>query len=226
MSQLSKNQIESIESLIKRKGLTRKKVLSEIVDHVSCVVEEKLAEGLDFHIALRQAIASFGEDGLRNIQSQNTLLIRKKRRRQFWFSMPIAGTLMFTAIVVNASDRPDTRPVQENLIAVNESYNRNIKGFLYDVKGKLNIYVTAKGKVEKVIPVSWRNKMKYSIIVKHKNGYKTIYANLQSISVTEGEHVEKGESLGEIYSTQIGHRAYFAYKILNAGKPVAAQSYY
>ena len=56
-----------------------------------------------------------------------------------------------------------------------------INGFLYDVTGKLNIYATAKGRVEKIIPFSCRDEKKYSIILKHKNGYKTIYANLQTI---------------------------------------------
>ncbi|MCG8318882.1 MAG: M23 family metallopeptidase [Cytophagales bacterium] len=226
MRQLSENQVKLIENLVRKKGLSRKKVRSEMVDHVSCAVENKLEEGWNFSKALTDVIASFGEDELSVIQRENNALVRKKRSRQLWLSMPIAGTLMFTAIVVNASGRPDTRPIQDNLIAVNESFSKNINGFLYDVTGKLNIYATAKGRVEKIIPFSCRDEKKYSIILKHKNGYKTIYANLQTIDISEGAHVEKGESLGRIYSAGSDRKAFFAYKILNSGRPVDAQSYY
>ena len=226
MRQLNENQIKSIEALVRKKGLRRKKVISEIIDHVSCAVERKLEEGMDFSLALKEVIAGFGEDGMSVIQYENNVLLNIKRKRQFWLSMPIAGALMFTAIVVNASGRPDTRPVQRGLVAVNESFSKNINGFLYDVTGKLNIYATAKGKVEKIISDAQSHEMKYSIILKHKNGYKTIYANLQTINVVEGAYIEKGKRLGEIYSAKSGRKAFFAYKILNSGKPVDARSYY
>ena len=226
MRQLNENEVKSIETLVRKRGLSRKKVLSEIVDHVSCAVERKLDEGLEFSLALAQVIAGFGENGIRNIQNEHNVLRRDKRKRQLWLSMPIAGVLMFTAIVVNASGRPNSRPFQRNLVAVNESFSENISGFLYDVSGKLNIYATANGMVEKIIPVVRKKERKYSVILKHKNGYKTIYANLQTIHVAEGEYIEKGETLGRIYSTKEGRKAFFAYKILNSGKPVDARSYY
>ena len=226
MRQLNENEVKSIEALVRKKGLNTKKVLSEIVDHVSCAVERKLDEGLDFSQALEEVLAGFGENGIRNIQCENNILRKNKRKRQLWLSTPIAGVLMFTVIVVNASGRPSSRPFQRSLVGVNESFSENINGFLYNVKGKLDIYATANGVVEKIIPVVRKKERKYSIILKHKNGYKTIYANLQTINVAKGDYIEKGKILGKIYSAKEGRRAFFAYKILNSGKPVDAHSYY
>ena len=226
MRQLSENQIESIEALVRKKGLNRKKLLSEIVDHVSCAVETKLEAGMNFPQALKEVIAGFGEDGIGIIQRENNVLLKDKRKRQLLLSMPIASVLMFTAIVVNASHRPNARPIQRSLVAVNESFNDNINGFLYDVTGKLNIYATANGRVEKIIPAPGKGQKGYSVILKHKNGYKTIYANLQAINVVEGEEIEKGKTLGKVYTLKEGGKVFFAYKILNLGKPVEAHSYY
>lgn len=226
MRQLNENELKSIEALVRKKGLNTRKVLSEIVDHVSCAVERKLDEGLDFSRALEEVIAGFGENGISNIQCENNILRKNKRKRQLWLSTPIAGVLMFTAIVVNASGRPNSRPFQRSLVGVNESFSENINGFLYNVKGKLDIYATANGEVEKIIPVVQKKERKYSIILKHKNGYKTIYANLQTINVAKGDYIEKGKILGKIYSAKEGRKVFFAYKILNSGIPVDAHSYY
>ena len=68
MRQLNENEVKSIEAQVRKKGLNTRKVLSEIVDHVSCAVERKLDEGLDFSQALEEVIAGFGENGIRNIQ--------------------------------------------------------------------------------------------------------------------------------------------------------------
>ena len=226
MRQLTESQLKLIEARVKRKGASSRRVMAEIVDHVSCAVEEKLVEITDFSQALDDVITGFGDDGISVIQRESSILLRNKRKRQLGLSVPVAAILMFTAIVVNASGRPDSRPYRESLVPVNESFSENINGFLYDVTGKLDIYATANGEVEKIIPVYRRNKKKYSIILKHKNGYKTIYANLQAVYTRKGAYVEKGALLGEICSSQKGEKAFFAYKILNSGKAVDVGSYY
>ena len=226
MISLDPKQIELIEAVVRQKGISSKNVLAEIVDHVSCAVEHKLLEGMDFHSSLDEVMEGFGKNGLCIIQQESNILLRNKRKKQLWLSVPLAATLMLIALVVNANGRPNTRPCQTNLVGVNESFSENISGFLYDVTGKLDIYATANGKVEKIISASKTNETKYTIILKHKNGYKTIYANLQIVNVSEGQYVEKAKKLGEIYSSKEGNRAFFAYKILNSGKAVDPQSYY
>ena len=226
MRQLNESQLKLIEARVRRKGASSKRVMAEIVDHVSCAVEKKLTEKTDFSEALDDVITGFGDEGIGVIQRESSILLRSKRKRQLWLGIPVAAMLMFTAIVVNASGRPDSRPYRENLVTVNESFSENINGFLYDFKGKLDIYATANGEVEKIITVYRRNKRKYSIILNHKNGYKTIYANLQSVCAAKGEYVGKGALLGEIYSSQKGEKAFFAYKMLKSGKAVDAGSYY
>ncbi|MDN5212834.1 M23 family metallopeptidase [Fulvivirgaceae bacterium BMA12] len=226
MRSLEEKQIELIETVLQRKGISNKDVLAEIVDHVSCAVEQKLLEGLDFQASLDEVVEGFGENGIGFIQQENNSLIKAKRKKQLWVSAPLVVTLMLIALVVNANGRPNKRPYQANLVGVNESFSENISGFLYDVTGKLDIYATANGKVEKIIPASKTGETKYTIILKHKNGYKTIYANLQIVNVSKGQYVEKAERLGEIYSEEEGHRVFFVYKILNSGIPVDPRSYY
>ncbi|XEC95056.1 peptidoglycan DD-metalloendopeptidase family protein [Paenibacillus tarimensis] len=69
-----------------------------------------------------------------------------------------------------------------------------------DLIGNKNIRAADNGVVEFV---GTKNGMGKTIIIDHKNGYKTVYGHLSSYSVKKGEIVEKGDKIGIMGNT--GH---------------------
>ncbi|MEM6379811.1 MAG: M23 family metallopeptidase, partial [Bacteroidota bacterium] len=72
-----------------------------------------------------------------------------------------------------------------------------------------------------VIEVSRSNK-KYGnkVVIQHAEGYRTVYAHLQSIAVKEGEKVNRGQHIGTVGSTGESYGPHLHFEILKDKKPV------
>jgi len=88
-----------------------------------------------------------------------------------------------------------------------------------DFRGKIGeeVVATADGVVENAASVSDYGKY---IIIKHKKGYKTLYAHLSKIEVTKGQRVVAGEKIGEIGSTGRSTGPHLHYEIKKNGKRI------
>lgn len=64
-----------------------------------------------------------------------------------------------------------------------------------------------------------RNGMGKTVIIDHKNGYKTVYGHLSKIQVKKGQIVEKGEKLGVMGSTGNSTGIHLHFEIHKNGKP-------
>ena len=62
------------------------------------------------------------------------------------------------------------------------------------------------------------------VIIKHKFGYKTVYAHLNSISVKQREKVKRGDTIGTIGSTGLSTGPHLHYEIIHNGKNVDPES--
>ncbi|EMJ98873.1 peptidase, M23 family [Leptospira sp. B5-022] len=69
------------------------------------------------------------------------------------------------------------------------------KGVLFKASRHKDVHPIRSGKV--VVLDQMDGYRKY-IILEHKGGYSSVYANLRSVSVKEGETVKLGDSLGEL----------------------------
>ncbi|GFN31329.1 M23 family metallopeptidase [Paenibacillus xylaniclasticus] len=63
------------------------------------------------------------------------------------------------------------------------------------------------------------------VIIDHKNGYKTLYGHMKSISVKEGQTVEKGEKLGIMGSTGRSTGTHLHFEIQKNGVPQNPMKY-
>ena len=88
-----------------------------------------------------------------------------------------------------------------------------------DFKGKTGdeVVTTADGVVEKAKYVKGYGKR---VVIKHKKGYKTLYAHLSKISVTRGQKVEAGEKIGELGSTGRSTGPHLHYEIIRYGRRI------
>lgn len=77
MVELTEQNISEIELLIEARGVEMKELSYDLVDHVCCMVEEKMESGKSYSSALEESIASFGKKGIRKIQEETTFLLTK-----------------------------------------------------------------------------------------------------------------------------------------------------
>lgn len=64
------------------------------------------------------------------------------------------------------------------------------------------------------------------VVIKHKNGYKTTYSHLSSISVNSGQNVKKGQPIGVMGETGNSTGVHLHFEILSNGSYINPMSYY
>lgn len=77
MEYLTEKHISEITTLIRAKGVEMEELLYDLVDHVCCMVEEKMEQGENYTSALEKSMSSFGNNGIRDIQEETTYLLTK-----------------------------------------------------------------------------------------------------------------------------------------------------
>lgn len=77
MVDLTEQNIREIEVLVEARGVEMKELSYDLVDHICCMIEEKMESGINYTSALEESIASFGKKGIRQIQEETTFLLTK-----------------------------------------------------------------------------------------------------------------------------------------------------
>ena len=82
-----------------------------------------------------------------------------------------------------------------------------------------NIYAAGSGKV--VIANSsdsWGGGYGYYVTIQHDNGLTTLYAHCSSITVTEGEYVSAGQTIGYVGSTGLSTGPHLHFEVYDGGR--------
>jgi murein DD-endopeptidase MepM/ murein hydrolase activator NlpD len=66
----------------------------------------------------------------------------------------------------------------------------------------------------------WNGGYGLCVIVKHKNGFETLYAHLSKTAVRVGERIASGHVLGEVGSTGRSSGEHLHYEVRKEGRPV------
>ena len=77
MADLTEQNIREIEVLVEARGVEMKELSYDLVDHICCMIEEKMESGKSYTSALEESMASFGKKGIRQIQEETTFLLTK-----------------------------------------------------------------------------------------------------------------------------------------------------
>jgi len=99
-------------------------------------------------------------------------------------------------------------------------WGRQHKGL--DLVGNKSILSSDHGVVEFV---GTRNGYGKTVIVDHKNGYKTLYAHMSGFSVEQGDIVEKGDKLGDMGNTGRSTGTHLHFEIHKDGEPQNPSKY-
>lgn len=79
------------------------------------------------------------------------------------------------------------------------------------------IVATADGVVSKA---GWKSSYGKTVVIKHQEGFKTIYGHLSKITVKEGQKVKVGEVIGKAGSTGRSTGTHLHYEVVRNGKKV------
>ncbi len=85
-----------------------------------------------------------------------------------------------------------------------------------------DVVATADGTVELA---GWVKGYGKRVVIRHKTGYKTLYAHLSKITVKKGQKVSWGETIGEIGSTGRSTGPHLHYEIIKYGKRINPRRY-
>ena len=122
--------------------------------------------------------------------------------------------------------QPKGRPVKSNSeISSQFGLRRNPFGWGYEFHDGLDfigpqgtpIYATAPGIVEKA---EYQRGYGYHIVIDHGYGYKTLYAHLSDMKVTQGESVSKEQVIGSLGSTGRSTGPHLHYSVYHNGESV------
>ena len=95
-------------------------------------------------------------------------------------------------------------------------------GIDFDSNHGVSVKSTADGVVERA---GWYKGYGKCVIIRHENGYKTLYGHLSRISVKRGQKIESGEVIGRVGSTGRSTGPHLHYEILKNGKRINPKKY-
>lgn len=231
-------EIVYIEQDLQKRGLTSRALQSEILDHICCAVEDKMAQGQDFQQAYQEILVSFGEEEAFPELQKNTLKAAHPATRTWprlvaWTSS-IAACISFFILFAGdsqAQDFPGVAPLrgdydiqqtygayQHPTYAIQEFHS----GVDLTSPEELQVQATARGNVQEV---GNTQEGTLYILVQHAEGLQTLYAGLEEAWVQEGQAIRQKEFIGKLVPAQNQEHTGLHYEIIWDGKSIDPQPY-
>lgn len=182
-------------------------------DRLVKLVEQKLGQGISFHLAAHQAINELA------IESQANNQVGSHKKLKYSIFAALILLIFFSAIGYavyqnNLSNQnPTIFPIAENSI---NHFSGKISPNTFegvDISVSESSFVNATGAGE-VILVEAHPQIGNSILIRHNENYKTVYGYLSKIDVKEGDIVRKGQKIGESGFTPVKQEAKLHYAII------------
>ncbi|GEM_PF-2150265 len=234
MTTLNNQQTEQVLGSLEAHIGGNRKLKNEMFDHWCTYVETHMNNGASFEQAYSKLKEEFGVNELKSIEKtylayhQSSLWVGTLQR-----AGSMAAMLLFLVVAgVDAQKRPDISPVFDQYIVssafgeqIHPITNKEIHHNGIDLRVPLNTPVrsTADGTVKTI-----KNSPKghgLHIIIAHKDGYETLYANLSNVSVDAGQTVVKGEEIARSGNSGISSGPHLHYEIRLNQKPVNPKLY-
>lgn len=127
--ELSNEQVQYIQEELTKEEIHVGSLKEELLDHICCEIENKIATGTTFHHACEQAFASFGENGIQELQSQTIHLLNQKSQRMK--NVLIAATALVLPFLFFSVDRLSSNllPTKTEITEKNTSCKHIVKDY-------------------------------------------------------------------------------------------------
>lgn len=250
MTWLSETQLQELATYLKKSGGRYRPLEDELLDHLACLVEERIAAGLDYEEAKKQALDHFTKDEVQKTEGRTLYFVHTKPVLMkcllflslstllgltSWLSFTTPRSLSETtpppASIRQAADPPDSAPLNGQY-DVSAPYGPRMHPVLQekmlhrgvDFKAPLGtpILATADGIVE---TAQEEKAYGLKVVLRHDGQYQSLYAHLSEIKVKAGESVTKGTVIGLVGSSGVSSGPHLHYEILKNGRPVNPAGY-
>ena len=231
---LNDQQIGYIEARLHEAGVHSEGLRAELLDHICCAVETKMQQGAQFNQAVQYTFEAFGDKGLQNIQSKVTT------NRQWKQIIPYVaiGLLLFISIAalyyhlsIPTQHPPSIAPIHSKF-AISSPYGLRMhpvyglekmhQGIDIKVPHGTEVLATAQGEV---ILIESTAKDGLKLVIKHDDTYLTVYAQLSSVQVKEGQELQRGDIIGHSGSGNLSTGPHLHYEVIKNGKHVDPQQF-
>lgn len=213
MKFLSENEMDFIRKDLRKKGLKDVKLTEEILDHICCIVEDQLNQGVAFNQAYQYTLEGFGDRGISTLQKEKNQL--KLYQWKKYLGLEYATVFILLAVLIffardgKAQGHPDIAPYQSTEKMLDRSIEKSKRGVKFEVPAGIPVVATAKGKVNLI-----SNK---SLSIQHEGEIRTHYENLMNFVVKEGDWVNKGDIIAYVAEAKTEF-SYLYYQITFQGK--------
>lgn len=233
MKELNNNQVLYIENDLKSKGLIQYGIKNEILDHICCMIELKMVDGLSFSEAFEDSLRAFEDEDFSTLKKTiNHRNFKNRILHSKAITTGIAACIFMFVFVVDAQDRPDINPVEADS-KITSTFGKRMHPTLKVVKKHngvdirvpvgTEIKATASGTVEKLVETAAYGKY---IIIKHGEEYSTLYATLSEYKVVVGQNVQKGQVIALSGNSGISTAPHLHYEVIKKGEKVDPAEYF
>lgn len=245
---LTEHQITVIDQYLDDIPRMRPEVKEELLDHLCCAVESRIAKGDQFSKAWQDSRTEMNE----NEVAQLIHSLAKNRRKMLKLfvaamaviltSMPLWWSSGEKASVSSSSepvmmtsclllDPPSTNPLDGDT-KVTSDFGMRIHPLSkervlhrgIDWKAPAGTLVKAAGKGE-VVAAGEEGKYGLCIRIRHDANYETLYAHLSEILVEKGQQVEATATIGKVGSTGASMAPHLHYEVIRNGQAVNPADY-
>lgn len=227
--QLTDQQILIVEKRLQETGLQYQALQEELLDHICCAIEDKLTEGYPFQDAQSVVFQAFGKNGIKELEQQTIHLLNQK---SLIMKRLLLVTLCFlllsvTVLLAIPQDPPSGNPLG-NTYKITSTFGMRLhpilkkkkmhKGIDFAAPHGTPVLATADGEVLKIVEKT-KGYGKF-IIIKHDDQYETLYAQLSSIKVQEGDSITKGAVIGLVGSSGSSIAPHLHYEVRKNGEVI------
>ncbi|MFT5166796.1 MAG: murein DD-endopeptidase MepM/ murein hydrolase activator NlpD [Saprospiraceae bacterium] len=227
--ELNNQQVLFIEAFLSSKGLEYIPLQEELLNHLCCMVELKIAAGNSFHVASKEVFDAFGKDEIKELQHQTIQSLNQKTLTMKKVSFLVLGLLLSTFTIIWAinTDPPSASPLGKDYkisspfgMRMHPVFKEKKMHLGVDIKAPIGtpVYATSDGVVDKVI--THKGGYGNHILIKHDDSFQSMYAQLSEIKVEAGQKIKKGDLIGLVGSSGTSTAPHLHYEVIKNGKKV------
>ncbi len=233
MTPLTENQTLLIQLRLQESQLKYEPLQEELLDHLCCAVEEKLAQGEPFQEAMDNAFRLFGGGEFEAIERQTLLSIKSKYF--FMKKLPVLTllVLIFSISVTRAIQKdPPSIPPLKGDFHVTSDYGMRLHPLTkmkklhrgIDIKAPTGTAIVATGG-GKIVFAGEDGLNGLKVVIKHDEEFESAYCHMSKIDVKAGQEVEKGEVIGAVGNTGASTAPHLHFEVIKNGAYVDPTTY-
>ncbi len=223
--------ISIIVKALRSAGVRDAEILEEMVDHYLIVIENEVANGATEAEAIQHTINQIQTTNLSNLTVNKTkkwpfllftLMFLTGGYSYLYQPFPAKKPLAIAELTTKVQSPPKGWPIAEPKAEISshfglrkhpvtgaKNYHRGI-----DIKAPIGTPVLATGDAT-VKKVGYNQKAGRFIILQHDDRYTTKYFHLSAISISEGDTVHKGDTIGVSGNSGMSSAPHLHYEIID-----------